>query len=338
VTVGKEYSGPEKAAIVMISLGADDAAKIMENLDEKEIQLIADYMSSLGAVDMHAMNRTTQEFHQEIKVNEGGLGGDGKQFLKRTMLRAFGLKKTDRILENIEFPQEELGGGLETIRKLDPKTIAAYLLDEHPQTAAIILAHLDLNLAAKTISELPESVRMDIVRRLSELGRVSPAALRDLDNALQQKLSISAGFKGSDLGGFKVAADIMSGLNREMEAGILDSIDEIDPDTANEIRHFRFTYEDILKIDDQHIQLILAEKNQDDLILSLKTSSQAMKDKWFRNMSERAVLMAEEDLESLGPTKISEVEKAQQRIIALCKKLEQEGKISIGGLEEEQMV
>ena len=197
------------------------------------------------------------------------------------------------------------------VRKMEPKTIAAYLLDEHPQTAAIILAHLDLNLAAKTISELPERVRMDIVRRLSEIGRVSPAALRDLDHALHQKLSVSVGFKGSDLGGFKVAASVLSGLERGMEADILNSIDEIDPDTANKIRHFRFTYEDILKIDDQHIQMILAENNQEDLILSLKTASQAMKEKWFRNMSERAALMLKEDLESLGPTKISEVERAQ---------------------------
>jgi flagellar motor switch protein FliG len=336
--VGKEYSGPEKAAIMMMSLGADEAAKIMENLDEQEIQLIADYTSSLDSVDMHTMNRMTQEFHHEIKVSEGRPQVDGKLFLKKTMLRAFGSKKTDRILENIDFPQEELGGGLETIRKMEPKTIAAYLLDEHPQTAAIILAHLDLNLAAQTISELPEGVRMDIVRRLSDLGRVSPAALRDLDHALQQKLSLSAGIKGSDLGGFQVAASVMSGLDRGMEAGILNSLDEIDPDTANEIRHFRFTYEDILKIDDQHIQLILAEKNQEDLILSLKTASEAMQDKWFRNMSERAALMLKEDLESLGPTKISEVEKAQQRIIALCKKLEEEGKIAMGGLEEEKMV
>lgn len=336
--MGKEYSGPEKAAIMMMSLGADEAAKIMENLDEQEIQLIADYTSSLDSVDMHTMNRMTQEFHHEIKVSEGRPQVDGKRFLQKTMLRAFGSKKTARILENIDFPQEELGGGLETIRKLEPKTIAAYLLDEHPQTAAIILAHLDLNLAAQTISELPEGVRMDIVRRLSDLGRVSPTALRDLDHALQQKLSLSAGFKGSDLGGFQVAASVMSGLDRGIEAGILNSIDEIDPDTANEIRHFRFTYEDILKIDDQHIQLILAEKNQEDLILSLKTASEAMKDKWFRNMSERAALMLKEDFESLGPTKISEVEKAQQRIIALCKKLEEEGKIAMGGLEEEQMV
>ena len=311
VAVGKEYSGPEKAALVIMSLGAGEAAKIMKNLDEKEIQLIANYMSSLDSVDMHTMNRITQEFYHEIQVNEGRPRVDGKQFLQKTMLRAFGSKKTDRILENINFQPEELGGGLEMVRKMEPKTIAAYLLDEHPQTAAIILAHLDLNLAAKTISELPERVRMDIVRRLSEIGRVSPAALRDLDHALHQKLSVSVGFKGSDLGGFKVAASVLSGLEREMEADILNSIDEIDPDTANKIRHFRFTYEDILKIDDQHIQMILAENNQEDLILSLKTASQAMKEKWFRNMSERAALMLKEDLESLGPTKISEVERAQ---------------------------
>jgi flagellar motor switch protein FliG len=336
--VGREYIGPEKVAVVLMSLGVDEVAKIMDNLDEKEIQLIADYTSSLGSVEMHAINRVAQEFYHEINISKRGLQVDGKNFLKKTLLRAFGLDKTNRILENIDLPQEELYGGLEIIRKLEPKTIAAFLLNEHPQTAAIIVAHLDLNLASKTISELPEQTRMDIVRRLAELGRVSPTVLHDLDNALQQKLSVSGKIVGSDLGGVKVAANLMSGLDRAMEASVLSSIDEIDPDTANEIRHLRFTYEDILKIDDHHIQLILRENNQDDLILSLKTASEAMKEKWLRNMSERAALMVKEDLESLGPTKTSKVEKAQQRIIAVCKKLEEEGKIEIASHEEEQMV
>jgi flagellar motor switch protein FliG len=224
-----------------------------------------------------------------------------------------------------------MGGGLETVRMLDPKIISSFVVNEHPQTAAIILAHLDPPVASLTIRELPEESRMEIVHRLATLERVAPAVIRDLDEALQAEFMTSGAVSGNKLGGVEVAAAVMGTLDRTIETSILTAMDEVDPDLANEIRNLRFTFEDILKIDDNGIQMIMKEINQEDLIVALKTATDDLKEKLFGNMSERASTMLKDDLESLGPTKISDVEKAQQKIIAVCKKLEDDGKLVIGG-------
>jgi len=250
-------------------------------------------------------------------------------------MRAMDPVKASEILNNITTPGEDLGGGLETVRMLEPKTIAAFLNNEHPQTAAIVMAHLESQVASATLREMPEEARMEIVHRLSTLERVSPQVIRELDEALQSEFRTSGAVSGSKMGGVTQAAQIMGSLDRATETSILTAMDEVDPDMANEIRNLRFTFEDILKIDDNGLQLVLKEINQEDLLISLKTASEELTDKIFSNMSERAATMLREDLEALGPTRISEVEKGQQKIVSVCKRLEEEGKIVIGGGGEE---
>lgn len=336
--MARQFTGPEKAAILLMSLGEENAVPILENMDEREIQMIGNYISSLGDVDMPSMDAVTKEFYDSVDAGTGGLGIAGMDFLKSALMKALDPAKAMEILNNITTPGDEMGGGLETVRMLEPRTIAAFLVNEHPQTAAIIIAHLDTPMASQTIRELPEENRMEIVHRLASLERVSPSILRELDEALQNEFRASGAVSGSKLGGLESAAHIMGALDRATETSILSAMDEVDPDMANEIRNLRFTYEDILKIDDQGIQLILKEVNNEDLLISLKTASDALKDKWLNNMSERAALMIREDLESMGPTKISEVEKTQSKIVGVCKKLEEEGKISVGGGSGEELV
>lgn len=336
--MARQFTGPEKAAILLMSLGEENAIPILENMDEREIQMIGNYISSLGDVDMPSMDAVTKEFYDSVDAGTGGLGIAGMDFLKSALMKALDPAKAMEILNNITTPGDEMGGGLETVRMLEPRTIAAFLVNEHPQTAAIIIAHLDTPMASQTIRELPEENRMEIVHRLASLERVSPSILRELDEALQNEFRASGAVSGSKLGGLESAAHIMGALDRATETSILSAMDEVDPDMANEIRNLRFTYEDILKIDDQGIQLILKEVNNEDLLISLKTASDALKDKWLNNMSERAALMIREDLESMGPTKISEVEKTQSKIVGVCKKLEEEGKISVGGGSGEELV
>jgi len=331
----EQYTGPEKAAIFLMSLGEEKAAAVLSNMEEREIQILGNYMSSLGEVSVATLNAVTQEFYKSVEAGTGGLGIGGMDFLKSTLMKALAPDKAAEILNNITTPGEEMGGGLETMRMLDPKVIAAFLVNEHPQTAAIVLAHLDPHMAGQTVREIPEESRMEIVLRLATLERVSPQVVRDLDEALQAEFRSSGSMTGSQLGGVETAAHIIGTLDRSTETSILASMDEVDPDLANEIRNLRFTYEDILKIDDHGIQMILKEINQEDLLVSLKTASDALKEKWLSNMSERASLMVREDLEALGPTKISDVENAQQKIVGVCKKLEEEGKLSIGGGGEE---
>ncbi|UCD12860.1 MAG: flagellar motor switch protein FliG [Nitrospinaceae bacterium] len=318
-----------------MSLGEEKAAAVLSNMEEREIQILGNYMLSLDEVDIATLNAVTQEFFHSVKGGTGSLGTVGMDFLKSALKKALNPDKAAEILNNITTPGEEMGGGLETIRMLDPEVIAAFLVNEHPQTAAVVLSHLDPHMAGQTLREIPEENRMEIVHRLATLERVSPQVVRDLDEALQAEFRSSRSMTGSQLGGVETAANIIGTLDRSTESSILAAMDEVDPDLANEIRNLRFTYEDILKIDDRSIQMILKEIEQEDLLVSLKTASDALKEKWLFNMSERASIMMREDLEALGPTKISDVENAQQKIVSVCKKLEEEGKLSIGGGGEE---
>lgn len=334
----EDYSGPEKAAIFLMSLGEEYAAKIFEFMDEREIQTLGNHMSALGDVDVQTMEAVRKSFHETVASGTGGLGIAGMEFLKSTLMKAMDPVKASEILNNISTPDDDLEGGLETVRMLDPKTISNFLVSEHPQTAAIIMAHLEPAVASTVIKELPEETRTEIVHRLATLERVSPLIIRELDEALQQELRASTAVSGNKMGGVANAAQIMGSLDRAAESSILTELDEVDPDLANEIRNLRFTFEDVTKIDDQGLQLVLKDVSQEDLIIALKTASDGLKEKIFTNMSERASMMLKEDLESMGPVKISDVEKGQQKVVAVCKRLEEEGKISIGGGAEDQYV
>ena len=335
--MSRKLSGPERAAVLLMNLGEEIAAKVLLNLDDREIQNIGNYISDLGDVDLDTMDSTNKDFYDMVQSGIGGLGKGGMDFLKSALMQALDPAKATEILNNITTPGEEMGGGLETVRLLDPKIISSFIVNEHPQTAAIILAHLDPPVASLTIRELPEENRMEIVHRLATLERVAPSVIRELDEALQAEFRTSGAVSGNKLGGVEIAAEVMGSLDRETEMSILIAMDEVDLDLANEIRNLRFTFEDILKIDDAGIQMIMKEINQEDLVIGLKTATDELKEKLFSNMSERAGLMMKEDLESLGPKKISEVQKAQQKVIAVCKKLEEDGKIVIGGGADEMV-
>ena len=335
--MSRELSGPERAAVLLMNLGEEIAAKVLLNLDDREIQNIGNYISELGDVDLDTMDSINKDFYNMVESGIGGLGKGGMDFLKSALMQALDPAKATEILNNITTPGEEMGGGLETVWLLDPKIISSFIVNEHPQTAAIILAHLDPPVASLTIRELPEENRMEIIHRLATLERVAPSVIRELDEALQAEFRTSGAVSGNKLGGVEIAAEVMGSLDRETETSILIALDEVDLDLANEIRNLRFTFEDILKIDDVGIQMIMKEINQEDLVIGLKTATDELKEKLFSNMSERAGLMMKEDLESLGPKKISEVQKAQQKIIAVCKKLEEDGKIVIGGGGDEMV-
>jgi flagellar motor switch protein FliG len=331
----KKYTGPEKAAIFLMSLGEEGAAKILAEMEEREIQSIGNYMSAIGEVEMTTVDEVSHEFYKNMAVGGGGLGISGLDFLRATLIRALDPAKATEILNNITTPGEDLGGGLDTVRMLEPKVIALFLANEHPQTAAIVLAHLETSVAGAALREMPEESRMEVVFRLATLERVSPQVLRELDQALQSEFRSSGAVSGSKMGGVEAASQIMGTIDRATESSILTAMDEVDPDLANEIRNLRFTYEDILKIDDHGVQMMLREITQEDLLISLKTGSEELKEKIFSNMSERASTMLKEDLEAMGLTKITDVERSQQKIVSVVKRLEEEGRIVVGGGGEE---
>ena len=328
-------SGPEKAAILLMSIGEDNAGNVMANMEEREIQAIGNYMSALGDVDQETMDQVTKEFYMATRTGIGGIGIAGADFLKAALMKAMDPAKATEILNNISTPGEDLSGGLETLRMLEPKNIAAFLLNEHPQTAAIVLAHIDENVVGQVITEIPEEKRSEIMLRLATLERVSPNVIRELDVALQGELRQQGATSGNRLGGVALTAQIIGTMDKDVEAGIMAELEESDPELAQQINDLRFVFEDINKIDDPGIQLILKEIDQAGLPLALKTASDELKEKLFFNMSERASDMLKDDLENLPPTKLADVEKAQKKIIEVCKKLEGEGKIQVGGAGEE---
>lgn len=330
-----KLTGPEKAAVLLISLGEDIAAAIIAKLDEKEIQSLGNYMTYLGNVDSDTMDHVSQEFYEDLMTGKAGLTVAGKDFIKNALMKGMDPLRVAEIMDNIAAPGEELGGGLDTLRLLDPKTIVNFLKKEHPQTAAIILAHLDPLQASEVVKLLPEKVRSEVVLRLSSIERIAPGVVKDLDEALQAEFSATGAVEGSKIGGVSAVAEILNTLDHATESSILTEIEEINPDLAENIRNLMFVFADLIKLDDRAFQQVLKEVPQQELIMALKTASDQLRDKILSNMSHRASQMLREDLEALPPQRLSDVEKAQQNIISIVKRLEDEGKIAIGGGGEE---
>jgi len=328
----KTYTRPEKAVIFLMTLDEGTVGQVLDSLEEREIQRVANYITKLEDVDTQVMDMVSKEFYDLINLGDRGLGEGELDTLKTILIQEINSFKPNEKINNITGFKEELGGGLETVRGLDPKNISSLITNEHPQTAAIILAHLDSSLASATISELPEENRMEIVHRLATLDNISPSVIRDLDQALQAEFQNSSVVSDNKLGGVEVVAAVMSSLDRNTEIAILTSMDEIDTDLANKIRKIRFSFEDLIKVDDTGIQILIKEVNQEELLIALKTASDELKEKLYTNIG---LVMLKEQLKGLGPTKISDIKKAQQNIIKVCKELEKEGKILLSGQRDD---
>jgi flagellar motor switch protein FliG len=328
----KNYTRPEKAVIFLMTLDEGTVGQVLDSLEEREIQRVANYITKLEDVDTQVMDMVSKEFYDLINLGDRGLGEGELDTLKTILIQEINSFKPNEKINNITGFKEELGGGLETVRGLDPKNISSLITNEHPQTAAIILAHLDSSLASATISELPEENRMEIVHRLATLDNISPSVIRDLDQALQAEFQNSSVVSDNKLGGVEVVAAVMSSLDRNTEIAILTSMDEIDTDLANKIRKIRFSFEDLIKVDDTGIQILIKEVNQEELLIALKTASDELKEKLYTNIG---LVILKDHLKGLGPTKISDIKKAQQNIIKVCKQLEKEGKILLSGRRDD---
>lgn len=322
-------AGPEKVAILMISLGDELASKVLENLDDKEIHQVVNYMSYMESATPGQIEDVTKDFFAELEGGEGGMLAGGKDYLRKMLGRAMDVKKVDDIMNKIMTPttSEELSGGLEAIQRLDAKTMTGFLRNEHPQTVALVLAHLEPNHAANILKALPERFQSEVMLRMATLERVSPATLQDLDQALAAEFHEAGAIEGSALGGVEAVAEIVNNLDQNMEVSILSEIESINPELAENIKQLMFVFEDLTTLDDRGMQAVLKEISSEDLILALKTASGPLKEKIFKNMSKRASQMLAEDLEAMGPVRLSEVEKAQQSIILTVKRLEEEGKV-----------
>lgn len=325
-------SGEEKAAILLRAIGEDAAAEVMRHLDPKDIRKIGTHMTALSNISREEETAVIADF-QHAAAN-GDVGFEGKEYIKTILTKALGSDKADRIMEtltNATYP------GLESLKWLDPKTVAQLIKVEHPQTVAVILAHLDPEQASQVLVNLPDFMRVDVALRLGTIEEVQPEVLQHLSEVLQEAFKGGSKTRGCSIGGTKVVADIMGRLDKAMEGKIMGKLSEKDPDLADSIRSLMFVFDDLVKIDDRGIQELMKEVSKEELPLALRGANAEVRDKFMRNMSSRAAETLREDMEARGPVKISEVEKAQQSILKVTRKLEEEGRIVIAGQGEEMV-
>lgn len=330
-------SGPQKAAVFLLAMGEAFTAEVFKRLKDEEVKEVAKHMTKAGSIPADVVEDLVTEFQGYAASGSiKGVSVDGEEFVKKALNQAMKGDKAQSILEEIH--QEWKLNFFQKLRKLDGKTISNFIKNEHPQTIALILAHLDQSLAAGIIMELAENIQADILMRIAMLEKVSPEVIEEIDKALQEELAAIGGVEGQhSVGGIQTAAEILNQTNRVTESAILEQIEEQRQDIAEEIRKRMFVFEDLMAVDDRSIMAILKEVSSEELKLALRTASEELKDKFFRSMSARAAEMLKEDLEIAGPARLRDVEMAQQAIIRVAKRLESEGKVALGSRASEDV-
>lgn len=327
-------TGPEKAAIFLLTMGEDFTSKVFQRLDPEEIKSVGRQMAKIDKVEKDDISALLSEFKMDSGEHDIFLSGD--ELLESALKRALTGDKASQLLDEIRSDWKLTL--FQKARKLEPKVLVNFLRNEHPQTIALVLAVLEKSQSAEILRNLKEDIQVEVIMRMAELDKVSPEILVDLDRVLQEELLSVQGMEGQKLGGIEAVAELLNNSDRALEALILEGIEEQRESLADEIRKLMFVFEDLVRLDDRGIMTILKEVSTDDLKLALRTASEELKEKIFKNMSSRAVDMLKEDMEMMGPVRVKDVETAQQSIIKVAKRLEQEGKIvlvaSAGGEDE----
>jgi flagellar motor switch protein FliG len=325
--MARELSNTEKAALTLLSLGKDLAAQVMQNLNEHEVKRISRAFMSVSEVDRETQFTISQEFRRMLKAGDTMLV-DGREFAKDVIASAFGEGDGKALLEYITGQKKEPISAI--IAEVPEKILHGFIQAEHPQTVAFLMTKMNADQAANVLTHMQEEMQTDVLIRISNLNTVKADVVDEVREVLRSQLR-SSDLQDEEIGGPKSAADILNFVDRNNEERIITEIEEMFPDLAEQIRNLMFTFEDVKKIDDKGVQTVLKDVPREQLVLALKTASQDLKDLLFRNVSQRAAQMIKEDLDAMGPVKLKDVEKAQQGIVDIVRKLEAEGKIMIGG-------
>lgn len=327
--------GVEKSAILLIALGEDYASEVLKHLGPKEVQKLGYAMAALKSVPREKMESVLAEFHQTA-AEATAVHVDSEAYVRSVLTKALGDDNASNLISRIL--QGGDTGGIEKLKWLDAPTVADLIRGEHPQIIATILVHLEKDHASEILNQFTERLRNDVVLRIATLEGIQPEALKELNDVMLRLLSGSTGIKKSTMGGVRAVADILNFMGSANETTVIDSIREYDPELAQKILDEMFVFENLLDLDDRGIQLLLREIQSDSLILAMKGASEPLREKIFKNMSQRAAEMLREDLESRGPVRLSEVENEQKEILKIVRRLADEGQIVMGGAGGEQMV
>ncbi len=324
----KHLTGAQKAALLLLCLGEEATSKVFEALDDAEVREISRCMMNVEHVEP-ALAREVLEEYKEARKGDIGVYIRGDEFARHAILGSSDSNRAQYLLEQVSSGIE--GRPLETISKMHPRMVAGLLENEHPQTVALILSTQKEDHASRILSELPDDIRGEVIYRIARIDHVSPEVIEQIEDALQREVGVVVGHDRKQVGGIGKVVEILGKMEKGADQVIITSIEATDPEMAEEIRRRMFTFEDLLAIDNRGMQSILREVSTDMLTLALKTASDAVKNKIFANISERAADMINEDLEAMGPRKLSEVEAMQMEVVKVALKLEEEGTIVIPG-------
>lgn len=326
--MARELSSTEKAALTLLTLGKETASTVLQHLNEQEVKRISRAFMTVSELDREVQFDIVKEFRNMLKAGTTMLV-DGREFAKDVISGAFGEQAGEGLLEYITGSRKEPISAI--ISEVPDKILTAFVGSEHPQTVAFLMTKMNADQAAMVLQTMTEEAQTDILIRVANLNNVKAEVIDEVREVLRTQLKGSGLSEEEQVGGPKSAANILNFFERTNEERVLTEIEEMYPDMAEQIRNLMFTFEDLKKIDDRGIQTLLKEVPRDQLVLGLKTASDGLKELLFRNVSQRAAEMIKEDLSALGPVKLKDVEKCQQGIVDIVRRLEAEGKIQVGG-------
>lgn len=321
-------SGTKKAAILFLSLDQQVAADILKHLDEVQIEEISREMAGLGPIQQDTRDEVINEFYQLALARSYAVEGGwdyAKNLLSKSLPEAQAKKIIDQVNQTIQ------SAPFAFLQKAESENLLTFIQDEHPQTIALILAHLKPTQASEVLVGLPAQKQVEVVKRIANMEQTNPEVIKEVERGLEHRLSAMITQTFEKAGGVDTVAEMLNLADRATEKTIMEGLEAEDPDLVEQIRRLMFVFEDIMMVNDKGIQSMLKEVDNDDLALALKTASQDLKDKIFKNMSERAAQLIKEDMDYMGPVRVSDVEAAQQKIVDVVRRLEESGEIIISG-------
>ncbi|MCS7205897.1 MAG: flagellar motor switch protein FliG [Leptospiraceae bacterium] len=331
----QQYTGKQKAAIFLITLGPEVAAEIFKHLREDEIETLTFEMAKLDKITPEDKEAVLLEFNEMMMAQEFITTG-GIDYAREVLEKALGTQKAIDIINRLTSSLQTRP--FDFIRRQDPQHLLNFIQNEHPQTIALILCYMDPNKASQILSNLPHNIQADVAKRVALMERVSPDILREVERVLERKLSALSSEDYTSAGGIDAIVEILNNVDRATEKTIIEALEDDDPELAEEIKKRMFVFEDIVLLEDRHIQRVLREVDAQDLARALKQVDPDVQEKIFKNMSKRAASLLKEDMEYMGPIRLKDVEEAQQKIVNIIRKLEEQGEIVVARGGEDEIV
>lgn len=327
-TAASADEGVENAAILLMSLGEEEAAEVFKHLSPKEVQKLGETIAKMKAVPRERVEGVLEKF-SALASEQSMLVTDTDEYVKSVLRKALGDDKANLLIDRILQGSDVTG--IESLKWMDPGSVGELLRNEHPQIVAAILVHLDYDQASSVLKTFTERQRNEVMVRIATLDGIQPAALKDLNEVMSKVLAGGDKLRKASLGGVKTAAEMINLMGSSVETAVLDYIREADNELAQKIMDNMFTFDDLEKIDDKGIQALLKEVQSESLVIALKGATPEMREKVFKNMSTRAAETLREDLEARGPVRVSEVESEQKEMLKIVRRLADEGQIVLGG-------